>query len=90
VAIATVHCIAIKMKTSSILLAILYLSISAACFFLATRSLQSRQLISKRGIKGTSLERSDTLRWVQIVNISGLGLGLFAYGLIYGATALKR
>jgi hypothetical protein len=71
-------------------LAILYLSLGIGCVTLATRSLQTGRLISKRGIKGTRLEHSETLRWIQIVSAYSGGLGLLVYGLVCTTAAFKH
>jgi hypothetical protein len=78
------------MHPFDIILPILYFFISIWCFFLATKGLKTRQLIFKRGTKGTGLENSTSLMWAQIIATFILGLGLLIYALMYAFIMLHK
>jgi hypothetical protein len=73
-----------------IILPILYFCIGIGCFFLARRGLKTRELIFKRGTKGTGLENSAPLIWAQIIGAFILGIGMLAYALIYASIAFSK
>ena len=62
--------------------------ISIWCFFLAMRGLKTRKLIFKRGTKGTVLEYSASLMWMQIIGIFVIGIVMLVYTLIYAFIVL--
>jgi hypothetical protein len=78
------------MNTYDIVLPILYFCISIWCFFLAMKGLKTRQLIFKRGTKGTGLKNSGFLMWTQIIGAFVLGIGLLVYALVYATIVFPK
>ena len=73
-----------------LILPILDFCIGLWCLMKAKRGYKSRELMFKRGTKGTGLENSQFLIWAQIIAIFILGLGMFAYSLIYLSLVLPK
>ncbi len=71
-----------------IVLPILSFCISVWCFFLVTRGLKTHKLIFKRGTKGTELEYSESLMWMQIIGTFIIGIVMLVYTLIYASIVL--
>jgi hypothetical protein len=69
---------------------ILYSGIGIGCLFLALKGLKTRQLIFKRGTKGTGLENSVPLIWAQIIGTFILAVGMLAYALLYAYFVFLR
>ncbi len=69
---------------------ILYFCIGIWGLFLAFKGLKTRQLIFKRGTKGTDLKNSVPLIWAQIIGTLILAIGMLAYALIYAFLVLPR
>ena len=63
----------------NILIPLIYLFTSFACFYLGWRGIKSGEIIFKKGIKGTSLEKNDLFRRMQIFGVFFLGVILLGY-----------
>lgn len=61
------------------LLPLLYFCIALWCFWLARRGYRSRELLFKRGTKGTNLANNTYLIWAQIIGIFILGIAMLLY-----------
>ncbi len=73
-----------------LILPILYFWLGLWCLMKAKRGYKSRELIFKRGTQGTGLENNQFLIRAQIIGMFILGLGMFAYSLIYLSLVLPK
>lgn len=78
------------MNPFDVIVPVLYFGISIGCFYLANKGYKTRKLIFKKGTKGTALENSTSLLWVQIIATFFLGLGLLIYALMYALIMLHK
>ena len=65
------------------LLPLLYFCIALGCFWLAQRGYRSRELLFKRGTKGTDLVNNSYLIWAQIIGVFSLGVAMLIYASRY-------
>jgi len=65
------------------LIPLLYFCLAVWCLWMARRGYRTRELLFKRGTKGTDLANNPLLIWAQIIAVFSLGLGMLIYASVY-------